>query len=77
MSLSQWWSLRYEISGSQVGVSEDLGFLGFDAVSLCKWFPVFLRNVRPSSSGRQENPEFFFWNHLVTYSMAQHPLSED
>ena len=65
--------MRYKISGSHVGVSEDLGLLGFDAVSLCESFQVFLRSVMPSSSGRQENPEEFFWNHLITYSTAQHP----
>jgi hypothetical protein len=42
--------LRYEISGSHKGVSQGLVLLGFDAVSLCEWFPLFLRSVMPSSS---------------------------
>jgi hypothetical protein len=40
----------WEIGGSHSDEADDSGLLGYDAVSLCRWFPKLQRNVVPASS---------------------------
>jgi hypothetical protein len=61
-----------DIAGSRRGVSEDEGLLGYDALSLGKWFPTFRKNVLPLAS----NIDRFKTKKDALHAKHQQPLRQ-